>query len=442
MNRKISMAAFAILFLATAIRSQEGPAPAAAPTPAPGPARKVAVLAGQLFDSKSGQMLPNQVILIENDKIIQVGPADSVKPPAEAQIIDLSKQTVLPGLIDGHTHIFSSNISEITYSHDYRTLMALSDAQTDLKAGFTTLRDLMSHGGDYADVDIKNAINKGVFQGPRLQVATAGLVATGEGIVGTWDVHLPNHYAVADSPDEARKIVREQIHYGADWIKFHSTAKYQFDSDGKLWVDPTFTLEEVKAIVDEAHRHHKKAACHAFGGEGLENCLAAGVDTLEHGNVLTEQDVDTMVKKGIYLDLTAEHYLTDDYLPADTKATGGKTSLAALQEKSTRLAISKGVKLTFGSGVHSTPGGVHAHGSQAKEFAVLVKYGLSPVKALQAATITNAEMMGWQDKIGSVEKGKFADLVAVSGDPLKDITILEKVEFVMKGGKVIRNDVK
>jgi imidazolonepropionase-like amidohydrolase len=181
-------------------------------------------------------------------------------------------------------------------------------------------------------------------------------------------------------------------------------------------------------------------ACHAFGGEGLKSCLQAGVDTLEHGNVLDDEDIKMMVQKGIYLDLTAEHYLTDDYLPADTKATNGKTSLASLQEASAHKAIAKGVKLIFGSGVHSTAGGIHAHGTQGNEFAVLVKYGLSPTQAIQAATIVNAEMMGWKNEIGSIDKGKFADLVAVSGDPLKDISELERIKFVMKGGQVFRSD--
>ncbi|MDP9146260.1 MAG: amidohydrolase family protein [Acidobacteriota bacterium] len=436
----IGIVVIASIGLATNVLAQEEGGTPAQSAAAPKAEPIVAVQAGHFFDSKSGQMLANQVILIKGEKITDVGASGSVTIPAGAQVINLSQATVLPGLIDGHTHIFSSNVSYVNTSREYRTLMAVADAQTDLRAGFTTLRDLMSHGGGYADVDIRNAINRGFTPGPRLQVSTPGLVATGEGTAGSWEMKLPNRYDVADSPWEARKIVREEIHYGADWIKFHATAGYHFDHDGKLTIDSTFTLDEVKAIVDEAHRHHKKVACHAFGGEGLKSCIEAGVDTLEHGNVLDDGDIATMVKKGIYLDLTAEHYLTDDYLPADLKATGGKTSLAALQEASAKKAIEKGVKLTFGSGVHSTPGGIHAHGTQAKEFAVLVKYGLSPVKAIQAATIVNAEMMGWQDKIGSIEKGKFADLVAVSGDPLQDITELERIKFVMKGGQVFRND--
>jgi len=189
--------------------------------------------------------------------------------------------------------------------------------------------------------------------------------------------------------------------------------------------------------VDEAHRHGKKAACHAFGGEGLRNCVQAGADTIEHAIDLDEATADLMKKKGLYLELTAYHYSLSDYTLQDAKATGGKYSLQAMREKSGRLAVSRGLKISFGSGVGPFP-----HGTQAAEFPYLVKYGMTPAQAIQAATTVAAEMMGWQDRIGSIEKGKFADIVAVAGDPLKDITELERIKFVMKGGQVIRNDLK
>jgi len=408
----------------------------------------IAIRAGRLFDSKSGRIAENQVILVEGEKITAVGMAESVQIPARAQVIDLSKATVLPGMIDGHTHVFGFGLDgikpggppfagPINDTREYRTLLALANAQKDLRAGFTTLRDLMSHGGGYGDVDIKKAINRGFFQGPRMQVSTMGLVATGEGILGSPEVSLPRNYQTVDGPWAARQAVREQIHYGADWIKFHSTADYEFEPNGELRSDPTFTKEEVDAIVDEAHRHGKKAACHAFGGEGLRNCVQAGVDTVEHALELDEATADLMKKKGIFLELTAYHYSLSDYTERDAKATGGKYSLEALREKSGRLAISRGVKISFGSGVGPFP-----HGTQAAEFPYLVKYGMTPAQAIQSATTVAAEMMGWQDRIGSIEKGKFADIIAVSGDPLKDITELERVSFVMKGGQVIRNDIK
>jgi imidazolonepropionase-like amidohydrolase len=316
-------------------------------------------------------------------------------------------------------------------------MLALANAQKDLRAGFTTLRDLMSHGGGYADVDIKKIINRGVFPGPRMQVSTMGLVATGEGMLGSPEVSLPRNYQTVDGPWAAREAVREQIHYGADWIKFHSTAGYEIRPDGKLFSDPTFTKEEVEAIVDEAHRHDKRVACHAFGGEGLRNCIEAGVDTIEHAIEMDEATADLIKKKGIYLELTAYHYSLSEYTEKDAKSTGGKYSLEAMREKSGRLAIARGLKISFGSGVGPFP-----HGSQAQEFAYLVKYGMTPAQAIQTATTVAAEMMGWQDRIGSVEKGKFADIVAVSGDPLKDITELERIGFVMKGGQVVRNEIK
>lgn len=423
-----------ILFLVAAAQAQTAPV--------------IAIRAGHLFDSKSGKLLSNQVILVKEEKIVAVGAADSMQIPPDAQIIDLSKNTVLPGLIDGHTHIFGFGMdgvqsggppyaSPINDTREYRTLLALANAQKDLRAGFTTLRDLMSHGGGYADVDIKKAINRGYFSGPRLQVSTMGLVATGEGILGSPEVNLPHNYQTVDGPWAARQAVREQIHYGADWIKFHSTSDYEFEPNGELFSEPTFTKEEVEAIVDEAHRHGKKAACHAFGGEGLRNCVEAGADTIEHAIELDPATADAIKKKGIYMELTAYHYSFSEYTSRDAKSTGGKYSLQAMREKSGRLAISRGLKISFGSGVGPFP-----HGTQAMEFTYLVKYGMTPSQAIQAATTVAAEMMGWQNKIGSIEKDKFADIIAVSGDPLQDITELQRVKFVMKGGKVIRDDTK
>ena len=408
----------------------------------------IVIRAGHLFDSKSGKMSNNQIIIVEGERIAEVGPSDRVQIPSGAQVIDLGKATVLPGLVDGHTHVFGFGLdgiksggppfaSPINDTREYRTLLALANAQKDLRAGFTSLRDLMSHGGGYADVDIKKAINRGYFTGPRMQVSTMGLVATGEGILGSPDVSLPRNYQTVDGPWAARQAVREQIHYGADWIKFHSTSDYEFEPDGSLRSEPTFTREEVEAIVDEAHRHGRKAACHAFGGEGLRNCVEAGADTIEHAIELDEATADLMKKKGIYLELTAYHYSLSDYTARDARSTGGKYSLQALREKSGRLAISRGVKISFGSGVGPFP-----HGTQGAEFAYLVKYGMSPSQAIQTATTVASEMMGWQDNVGSIEKGKFADIIAVSGDPLRDITELERVKFVMKGGQVVRSEIR
>jgi len=242
-------------------------------------------------------------------------------------VIDLSKSTVLPGLIDGHTHVFGFGLdgiksggppfaSPINDTREYRTLLALANAQKDLRAGFTTVRDLMSHGGGYADVDIKKAINRGYFQGPRMQVSTMGLVATGEGILGSPEVNLPRNYQTVDGPWAARQAVREQIHYGADWIKFHATADYEFEPDGALNSDPTFTKEEVLlSWTKHIDTVRKLLAMHSVG-EGLRNCVEAGADTIEHAIELDEATADLMKKKGIYLELTAYHYSLSDYTRA------------------------------------------------------------------------------------------------------------------------------
>jgi imidazolonepropionase-like amidohydrolase len=407
----------------------------------------VAIRAGRLFDSKSGQLLTKQTILVVGERITDVGPEDRVKVPAGARVIDLGQATVLPGLIDSHTHIFSGNISRLDTTREYRTLMALADAQRDLRAGFTTLRDMASHGGAYADVDVRNAIDNGIFQGPRLQVSTMGMTTSGSiAHIGSWEATLPESYATADSASEARRVVREQIHYGADWIKVIADGynTFRFVTDGTnwdIWSDPTFTFDQVEAIVDEAHRHGHKVACHTYGGEGLQNCVKANVDSIEHALSLDEKTADLMLQKGMYLVLTAYDYSTLK-LARDLKLTGGKYSLAMQREKSGRFAVSKGLKIAFGSGAQDSPGGELVHGLQAPEFEFMVRYGMTPAHAIQSATTVAAEMMGWQDKIGSIDKGKYADLIAVSGDPLTDITELGKVKFVMKGGEVVRNEFK
>ena len=406
----------------------------------PAPDHWIAVRAGRLFDPKSEKLVTNQIVMIKGDRIVEVGPADRVKIPTSAQVIDLSRATVLPGLIDAHTHVFGNGpdleAQILRDSYQYRTLAALANANKDLMVGFTTLRDLKTLGAMYSDVDLRNAIDRGIVQGPRMQVSTRGLQSTGGFLMNGYstEVTVPMALQVVDSPWAAREAVREQIAHGTDWIKLYATYQFHFTDDGKMVVPPTFTAEEVMAIVDEAHKKGHKVSCHAFGGEGLHNCLNAGVDSLEHGVFLEDSDLKMMVEKGIYLLPTLYHYQLDR--EHDLKRFGGH-SVAEVSERSFPRAVAAGVKIAFGSGAGPFP-----HGSQTKEFAYMVKFGMTPVQAIRAATLGAATLMGWEDRVGSLEAGKFADMVAVTGDPISDITELERVKFVMKGGQVFRNELK
>src|ERR1700716_2382976 len=436
MNRKLVVGLFlAVLGTVTPSRAQ-----------AP---QVVAVRAGHLFNSKSGTMLANKVVLIKGKKITEVGPADRVQIPPGAQVIDLSQATVLPGLIDAHTHVYSSLSAgaRVNTTKEAWTLMAIGNAQTTLRAGFTTVRDVGTHGEGYGDVDVRNAINRGLFQGPRMQVSTRGIGASGSDYIGTQGMNITGGNQDIHGVDQAREVVREQIHYGADWIKVFPTAGYSFGPDGELIVEPTFTLAELEAIVDEAHRHHRSVAAHSYGGEGLRNSILAGVDCIEHGQGLDDSEVNMMVQKHIYYDVTGYRYTMPEIAENDRKNTGGKYSIIPIFEKNFKNALSKGVKVVFGSGVDGTAGdprssGPYLHGTQALDFIWLVDHGMTPAAAIQSATVVDAEMLGWQDRIGSLEKGKFADMIAVSGDPLKDISELQMDKFVMKGGQVARNDLK
>ena len=401
----------------------------------------VAIRAGSLFDGTSDRLLADQVLILRGDRIEEVGPATSVRIPQGAKVIDLRHATVLPGLIDAHTHLFLTGEASGRYdeqllkeSWQYRTIEAVVNARKDLEAGFTTMRDLETEGAMYSDVDVRNAINRGLVPGPRLQVATRALSTTGgyplEGY--SPEVPVPTGVQIVDSPEEARKAVREQIKYGADLIKVYSTHRFHFSEDGKLVSIPTFTLAELEAIVDEAHREGVKVACHTYGGEGLHNCIAAGVDSIEHGLDLDDESIGKMVQKGIYLCPTLYVYESDP--EEDLRASGGKTSRARIHEVSFRKAVARGVKIAFG-----TDAGPFPHGTQAKEFQFMIRFGMTPAQAILCATRNASELMGWQEHVGSIKKGKFADLIAVSGNLLTDITELERVKFVMKGGEVVKN---
>ena len=398
--------------------------------------RTIAVRAGRLFDSKSGQMLTRRTVLITGDRITDVVADGAVKIPAGAQVIDLSQATVLPGLIDAHTHMFNTRGPKGTTEGSM--LIAVQNAQADLRAGFTSARDMSSHGNGYGDVQIRNAINEGRFDGPRYQVSTLGIV---------WGATPPDPKkpdnplasTVVRSVDQARAAVREQIAHGADWIKLFPTGAYSFDAAGKAHYQLTYPMPVLQALIDETHRLGKKAGCHVLGGEGQRNAIVAGCDTIEHAFDLDQEQANLMVSKGLYYDPTLQRYIEPYMDDNDTKSTGGKYRMIPIFEKAVSLAAAtKGLKIMMGSGAD---GSTYPHGAQALDFEMLVRHGgLTPTRAIQSGTVINAEVLGWQNQVGSIDKGKYADLIAVSGDPLADITELQRVRFVMKGGRIIRNE--
>lgn len=399
----------------------------------------VFVRCGALLDGRSETARKNVVVAIRGEKITEV----STKEPTGAQIVDLSRETCLPGLIDTHTHVLlQGDITAADYdeqllkqSPEYRTILATVNARRALEYGFTTIRDVETEGAGYADVDVKKAINTGVIPGPRMQVATRAMDVTGAyPLLGyAPKVSVPHGVQVVDGADAARKTVREQISHGADWIKVYSDRSYRVREDGVLDDIPTFTLEELKAIVDEAHRERHKVASHAMALYGVHNSIEAGVDSIEHGNYIADEDLKAMVAHGTF-------YVPTIYVGAyvaEGRAAAGApvwVKMLSIHEETFRRAIKAGVKIAFGTDA----GGFAWTVNPAKEFAYMVKWGMTPAQALRSATTSAAELLGWSDQVGSIEAGKFADIIAVPGDPLADVSQLEKVDFVMKGGKVYK----
>jgi imidazolonepropionase-like amidohydrolase len=436
------------LVLASALSAQEpgprGPWRGAGPQPCVGAdggtyqcreaSGSIAIRAGRLFDSITGQMSTDQIVLIQGDRITEVGAAAQVAIPAGAQVIDLSGQTVLPGLIDAHTHVFNNARPGI--SRETSALIAVQNGQLDLHAGFTAARDLTSHGNGYADVDLREAINQGPIEGPRYQVSGRGIIWAG---TAPATAATPLIAQRVQSVEEAIAAVRDHVEHGVDWIKLYPGGNYTFRPDGDVDFVTTYPLPVLQALIDEAHRLNRKTACHVFGGEGLRNAITAGCDTVEHGLTMTQEQADQMVAKGLSLDPTFTRYTVPSMDDDDDRKTGGRYRMIPLVNKAISMAVAtKGLPIMIGSGAD---GGPYPHGVQAIEFEALVKRaGLSPARAIQSGTIVNATVMGWQDRIGSIERGKYADLIAVSGNPLTDISELQRVRFVMKGGRIFRDD--
>jgi len=421
-------------------RSQEG---GTAPNPALrkhlAPADQViAIRAGRMFDSKSGALLNNQVILIKGDRIANVG--SSLDVPAGARVIDLSSATVMPGMIDAHVHVVTGGATPAQ-----RALIALANAQIDLEAGFTTVLDMDSRGG-FNTVDLRDAINSGLVQGPRMQVVGQSINQRATNYYPDPSARFLDEFTEkknTNSPWLARAAVRENKLHGVDWIKIYTTQDFvgpvhMWKADATLVNSPSLTYEEVEAIVDEAHRLGLKVACHAYGGEGMDSCINAGVDAPNHLLELDQKGINVMLEKKLYYVPTVDDLIALE--APDLRETGGRNSRLKLLEQAVRRAVAAGVTIVFGSGATSP---AIPHGKQANQFAYYAKWGMSPAQALQTAYMPAAQMLnyGWGNQIGSIDKGKFADIIAVSGNPLADVSEMERVKFVMKGGVVIRNEV-
>ena len=414
---------------------------AADKTPTQEPLKRVLVRAGHLLDVKTGKTLDNQAILVEGDKVVSVGPASGNQATSGTTTIKLHNDTVLPGLIDAHTHLTGDpkNIGyqSLGISVPRDALTGAKNARLTLQAGFTTVRNVGATG--YSDVAVRDAINSGDIPGPRMLVSGPALSITG----GHCDNNLlPYEYhatsdGAADGIEAVQHKVREIIKYGADLIKICATGGVLSKGD-----DPQasqYTLEEMKAIVADAHRLGRKVAAHAHGAQGIRWASEAGVDSVEHASYIDDAAIAELKKNGTYLVPTlylgdwfmenAEKNRVPDFLLVKAKA------VMPAARKNVAHAFASGVKVAFG-----TDAAVYPHGLNAHEFGVMVKLGLTPLQAIQAATVNDADLLGWSDKVGTIEAGKWADIIAVDGDPLKDVTTLEHVKLVMKGGEVVKNE--
>ena len=415
---------------------------------APGPVLKplIVIKAGTLIDGVSNTARRDQVIMIRGNVITEVANANAAKIPTDATVIDLSRATLLPGLIDAHTHIFLQgevpseggyDVQLLKYPLAFRAARATVSARRALEQGFTTIRDMETEGAGYGDIGIKMAIERGYIPGPRMFASTRAISTTGgyplEGYAP--EIEVPKGAQLIDGPVEARKATREQLDHGADWIKVYMTHRSWVGKNGELVSQPTLTVEELRAIVDEAHGWGKKVACHAYGGIGMQRALDGGCDSIEHGLMLTDAQVAQMMRQGTWLCPTLNIYYTE-WAPGDTPEGQRDRKRASEHETSFRRAVAAGVKIAFGTDV----GGFPWTDPIAAEFSRMVELGMTPMQAIQAATSRAAELLDRAGQLGVIAPGAYADIVAVDGDPLANVKILETVGFVMKDGKVFKND--
>jgi imidazolonepropionase-like amidohydrolase len=420
-----------------------------AQTPAtPAAPATVLIKAGRLIDGRGGAPQTNVGILIEGERIRAVGPITEIEARARGaggagvRVIDLSRMTVLPGMIDTHTHLLlqgdptaASYDEQLLYqSTSYRAILAARNARVALEHGFTALRDVETEGAMYADVDVKLAVNRGEIPGPRIYASTRAMAPTGMYPINSanWELELPHGVQPVDGVEGARLAVRQQVGHGADWIKYYSDRRYYFTPDSSVLKSfVNFTDDEARAIADETKRLGRRVAAHAIGSDGIAAALRAGVNTIEHGDGLTDSLMDVMIRNNVYWVPT----VTVGVYVAGPRG-GIWPALVELEHRAFTRAVRKGVKIAMGTDAGGFPwvGPDAVH--QAKELEYYVRYGMTPMQAIQSATSVAAELLGQSDNMGTVAAGRFADLVAVAGDPLQDITELQRVRFVMKGGAV------
>jgi imidazolonepropionase-like amidohydrolase len=422
-SSRVVFLSLVVCFLLATVGAQQSP-----------PSRVIALRASHMLDVKSGSVVPDAVVLIQDDKITTAG--SSLKIPAGAEVVDLGNATLLPGLIDCHTHLMARisdepqgyGLSLLTKSQAFRALEGAADARVTLLAGFTAVRDVESEGSGYADVALRDAINQGLVDGPRMQVATRGIAAVGKYFpfgISPDLADFPTGAQLISGPEEARRAAREQIGHGADLLKVYAD-----------WGVPTLTIDEIRPIVEEAHKSKLKVAAHADTPEGIRNALTAGVDSIEHGHQADRSSFELIKQKNVFWVPTIGYY----FFAVDTAKSPQphKYMQETLERTRQNISIARelGVKIANGF----DPSSPEAHGKNAREIIAMTKLGLPPVEAIRAATTNAAELMGWSDKIGSIEPGKYADIIAVSGDPIADVGELEHVKFVMKGGVIVKNE--